>query len=180
MPTSIGHALVGLNLWVYHSRRDKRDCFFFAFLSCLPDIDLVPGILVRDPLIYHHLLTHSLLFAFITGLIWSFLFRNWGYIYSFLIAFGLICSHIFLDMMNTDTVGVPGKGIMIFYPFSDLSIAFPWGFFTHLGLQSMWNLVSFRAFNEYVREGIVFSIPLLVYFILKWLIKEKKYVKNGC
>ena len=179
MPTLIGHALVGFNLWVYHTRRDKIEYVSFVFLSCLPDIDLVPGILTGDPFKYHHLLTHSLLFAFIMGLIWSFLFRKHGYGYSFLIAFGLICSHILLDMMNTDTVGVPGKGIMILYPFSDLRVAFPWGFFTRLGLQNIWDLFSFRALNEYVREGIVFSIPPLIYLILKELIKEKKFVKKG-
>ncbi len=178
MPTSIGHALVGLNLWVYNSRRDKRDCLFFVFLSCLPDLDLVPGILIGDTFIYHHLLTHSLFFAFIVALIWSFLFRKRGYIYSFLIAFVVICSHIFLYMMNTDTIGVPGKGMMIFYPFSDLRTAFPWGFFTGIGLKNMWNLISLKAFNEYVKEGVIFSIPL-VYYGLKEFIKEMSYDKKG-
>ncbi|HZX13966.1 MAG TPA: metal-dependent hydrolase [Thermodesulfobacteriota bacterium] len=177
MPTSIGHALVGLNLWVYHSRKDKRDCLFFVFLSCLPDIDLVPGILIGDTFIYHHLLTHSLFFAFIVALIWSFLFRKRGYIYPFLIALGLICSHIFLDMMNTDTIGVPGKGIMIFYPFSDLRVALPLGFFTGIGLKNMLDLISYRAFNEYVKEGIIVSIPL-VYYGLKEFIRGNELYKN--
>src|SRR3990172_10050318 len=142
------------------------------FLSCLPDIDLVPGILIRDPFIYHHLLTHSIHFAFIIALIWSFLFRKRGYIYPFLIAFGLICSHIFLDMMNTVTVGTPGKGIMIFFPFSEVRVAFPWGFFTGIGFKNMWDLISLKAFNEYVKEVIIFSIPLVIYYGFKRVARE--------
>ncbi|HZX13974.1 MAG TPA: metal-dependent hydrolase [Thermodesulfobacteriota bacterium] len=164
MPTSIGHALVGLNLWVYQGRKNKRDLVFFMFVSCLPDLDFVPGLLIGNPFIFHHLLTHGLPFAFIIALIWSFLFRNRGYIYSFLIAFGLISSHIFLDTMNTDATGVPGKGIMIFYPFSDLKFAFPLGVFTNIGLKNMWNIITLKAFNEYLREGIIFSIPLVIYY----------------
>lgn len=178
MPTTIGHSLFGLNLWAYENGKDRRDCVSYIFLSCLPDIDLIPGILIGYPFIYHHQLTHSLLFAFIIGLLWSFLFYKQGYIYSFFIAFGLICSHIFLDMMNTRTVGAPGKGIMIFYPFSDLRFAFPWGFFTGVGLKDSWNIFSVKAFNEYIKEVIIFSIPIVIYFIWLKRVKNKNYYKN--
>jgi membrane-bound metal-dependent hydrolase YbcI (DUF457 family) len=174
MPTPVGHPLAGLNLWVYRSRKDRRDCLLFIFLSCLPDIDLIPGILIGNPLKYHHLLTHSLLFTFIVALIWSFLFhKKWGYIQSFLIAFGLICSHIFLDTMNTNDRGNPRMGVKIFYPFYDSRVIFPWGFFLAIRPKSLLDLVSFRAIVEYLREGILFSIPVAIYYGLKGLIKKK-------
>ena len=105
-----------------------------AFLSSFPDIDIKLGL-------SHRTITHTILFAIITGIIFCILFgiltkETIWYIIGFLAGFGGVILHLIGDLMTYMT-------FKPLYPFSSRELSFGW----------------FRADNIIVNYG---------FFLLGW------------
>jgi inner membrane protein len=95
----------------------KRPIFWFCVAAAwLPDIDNVAGLLGPEQyLLYHRGITHSvfggLALAVVFSGVFKLLIRKFPFISGFLIAYGLILIHIFLDLATS-------YGTLIFSPLS--------------------------------------------------------------
>ena len=151
MASAFTHAIVGVALaqvakpnW----RRQRRFWGLVVSCSVLPDIDVVGfrfGIHYGD-LWGHRGMTHSLVFAAITGILFSFVFtgsvhERWR---AALLFFVVTASHGFLDAMTNG-----GLGVAFFSPFNTNRYFFPWRpiqvsplaaqrFFSERGLAILW------------------------------------------
>lgn len=152
MASAITHAVVGVAL-ARAGRREWRQQWSFwllaVFCSVLPDIDVVGfrmGIHYAD-LWGHRGMTHSLLFAAITGIAMSFLVRSskrdpWK---AAILLFVITASHGGLDAMTDG-----GLGVAFFAPFDTTRYFFGWRpihvspiaahrFFSGRGLTILWS-----------------------------------------
>lgn len=152
MASAITHAVVGVALAQagMHEWRQQWSFWTLAvFCSVLPDIDVIGfrlGIHYGD-LWGHRGMTHSLLFAAITGIAMSFLVRSstldrWK---AALLLFVITASHGVLDAMTDG-----GLGVAFFSPFSPSRYFFAWRpihvspiaahrFFSVRGLTILWS-----------------------------------------
>ncbi len=93
--------------------------FFIVLVANLPDIDFLFGWSVGNPNRYHHLWTHSIVFAVLTGVVISAIYtviRNKNGLKMGGIAAGIVGSHLVLDFFSKDT-RVP-SGMPLFWPIS--------------------------------------------------------------
>ncbi len=107
-------------------------------IANLPDLDLIPGILVGEPNRYHHVgFSHSVIFAavaaVVAGLAAAAVGRSWptwwdrvsGAAGTALMVGLLVGSHILLDTLNRDLR--PPAGPPIFWPLSNAGVQiYPW------------------------------------------------------
>ena len=128
MASAITHAVVGVAL-AQAGRREWRQRWTFWFLavicSVLPDIDVVGfrfGIHYAD-LWGHRGMTHSLLFAAITGIVVALFVRDWkrDRWKLALLLFVITASHGLLDAMTDG-----GLGVAFFSPFDRTRYFFSW------------------------------------------------------
>jgi membrane-bound metal-dependent hydrolase YbcI (DUF457 family) len=133
MPSPIGHSL-GAYALAQASRTSahSRALLLYAMgIACLPDIDVVPGIIIGPPGLYRHGLTHSLVAAFVVALVAAGFAaatrRRAGYIFVFTL--GMYCSHLLLDMLRASTI--PIHGLQIFWPFDHTHYNLPIHIFGH-------------------------------------------------
>jgi inner membrane protein len=152
MASAFTHAIVGVALaqiakpsW----RRQRRFWGLVIFCSVLPDVDVVGfrfGIHYRD-LWGHRGMTHSLLFAAITGAVVStFLARSWRDRWpAALLLFVITAFHGVLDALTNG-----GLGVAFFSPFNTDRYFFSWQpiqvsplaahrFFSEWGLAILWS-----------------------------------------
>jgi membrane-bound metal-dependent hydrolase YbcI (DUF457 family) len=119
MPLPLGHAAIGITaaeLFRDESplRQNWKLYLWAAFLSNLPDFDMIAGLLFHgNGSIFHRGATHSLLFALVAGFLASLASRRWSKLpqISFIGSFLLIFSHVAADMLLTD------GDISLFWPF---------------------------------------------------------------
>jgi inner membrane protein len=123
MPSPLGHTLVGLcgSLLVQGAVPARRQVMLVAgavFISLLPDLDVLPGLVLGDPRLYHHQATHSLFSGILFGLFFAGVARwrgdrgaMWG-----LWAGGLYLSHVLLDLLVDDPS--PPFGVQLLWPFT--------------------------------------------------------------
>jgi inner membrane protein len=123
MCTPIGHALAGYAVLsrTSVSRTQSRwmMLFFIVLVANLPDIDFLFGWSVGNPNRYHHLWTHSIVFAVLTGVVV-------GAVYSLFsrknglkmggVATGIVGLHLVLDFLSKDTRAP--NGMPLFWPIS--------------------------------------------------------------
>lgn len=118
MPTPILHAGFALAAAEACGERRWRRLGWAVFLAVWPDLDLVPGLLVGDPHLFHHGASHSLLLQAAAALAVS---RLAGLDPRLALAAGL--SHCGLDLFNHDPLGTsPSQALSLplFWPLSDL------------------------------------------------------------
>jgi len=142
MPLPLAHSLAGA---VVYKGLDA-DGRFIAWkrlllavvIANLPDLDLIPGILVGEPNRYHHVgFSHSLLFAAVAavavGLAATAAGRSWptwcsrmsGAPGTALLVGLLLGSHVLLDTLNLDFRAPAGPPI--FWPLSNAGVQiYPW------------------------------------------------------
>jgi len=152
MASAITHAVVGVAL-AQAGRREWRQRWTFWFLavfcSVLPDIDVVGfrfGIHYAD-LWGHRGMTHSLLFAAITGIVVALFVRDWkrDRWKLALLLFVITASHGLLDAMTDG-----GLGVAFFSPFDRTRYFLSWRpiqvspiaahrFFSSQGLKILWS-----------------------------------------
>ena len=124
MPSPLGHSLAGLCGYLLAkegSASPRREYFLFGsmVIANLPDLDLVPRLLLGDSSSLHRQWTHSLIAALAFGLLIAALAKAWkgsGIFYG-LWGGALYLSHIVLDMLLDDPS--PPHGVQLLWPFSD-------------------------------------------------------------
>lgn len=133
MPSPIGHTIVGLCGFILVShhltpakklppRRRLQLLASCIILANLPDIDVVPGVFMGNPGIYHRQFTHSISATVGFGLLTYFLAKRRLLPRSTpLWATALYASHIILDMFVNDIS--PPSGLQLFWPSPDYFIA---------------------------------------------------------
>ncbi len=177
MPTPVGHSLVGYALYLSLIRnklkKSWKTILLVVFISNLPDIDYLPGLIVGYPNKYHHALTHSLGFAIIVGLIFA-LFYFWRYkgmnlSQLILIFSGLSFSHIVLDYFAIDT-SLP-YGVPLFWPITSRYFISPVPLFLDIHKATVSNLFISSLFNMHnfwaiIMESVIF-MPIIGILMLK-------------
>ena len=131
MALPLAHSLVGFTL--YDLIVDERGKWslgmicLFIFIANLPDLDVLPGLLVGDANKFHrHYLSHSIgasmIFGALIAAIFSFLKQKPFMIHFFV--FSCVCfSHVIIDFLNEDTR--PPFGVPMFWPFTSEYIISP-------------------------------------------------------
>ena len=127
MPLPIAHSGTGLACYIIFQGNDVKRLstirkvtlfLIFATLANLPDMDILPGLLIGDPNRYHHGISHSLMFAVAAATVIFVLFRalyrtlNQRKYYIMLVL--TACSHTILDYFSKDTSSP--YGVPLFWP----------------------------------------------------------------
>lgn len=166
MPSPIAHLTVGYA--IYHYYRNKLpetrlkiwkvslQMIVVAGLSMLPDLDVIPAIVLRDMQRYHNNVSHSILLAIPVALVIAGVFHRiyrsnfWLW---FLICLASYDVHVFMDAVTAE------RGVMMFWPLTDARIASPikifYGLQWGLGWFSWWHLWTIFT------EGLFGSILIL-------------------
>lgn len=151
MPSPIAHLSVGYALYRHYKNRLPEpgghnwklplQMVLVAGLSMLPDLDVIPAILLKDMQRYHNNFSHSLLFAvpiaFLVAGIFHRIYRSnfWLWFVICLISYDL---HVFMDALTAE------RGVMLLWPFTDERFASPvklfYGLQWGLGWFSLWHL----------------------------------------
>ena len=181
MASVIAHGLAAVIIGKSFIKKKQPTGFWCSIVLCslLPDIDVIGfrfGIAYGD-FWGHRGFTHSLVFAFIVGLVVGFLFYRrlsiaspdwWRYValYS-----AITASHGIFDAMTNG-----GLGIAFFAPFDNGRYFFPWTpvQVTRVGFHNFFSLKGFRIL---VSEGIYILVPIIVAsFIFGW--GRRRYRKH--
>jgi membrane-bound metal-dependent hydrolase YbcI (DUF457 family) len=151
MPSPIAHLGAGYAIYRYYKARLPRDQRRFwkfplqlvmvAGLSMLPDLDVIPAILLRDMKAYHNNFSHSLIFAIPVALLIAGIFQRiyrsnfWLWFLICLISYDL---HVIMDALTAE------RGVMMFWPLTRDRFASPvklfYGLQWGLGWLSIWHL----------------------------------------
>lgn len=123
MATPVGHMIAGMAVSLKRPGlipplRWKAVLGVFI-LANLPDIDFLFGAVVGDPNRYHHLWTHSFVFAVLVALVIGIItqLRRKNGLKTGLWAAAILGTHLALDYISKDT-RIP-FGMPLFWPFSD-------------------------------------------------------------
>jgi membrane-bound metal-dependent hydrolase YbcI (DUF457 family) len=124
MATPLGHLLCGGAIGAALSPAEdaRLGAVMGAFLGAAADLDFVPGLLLGNPARFHHLGSHSLLFAALAAGCAALVARSARWRWSLMVglAYG---SHLLLDCVTFDP-SLP-HGIPILWPFSSRLFASP-------------------------------------------------------
>lgn len=122
MPSPVGHTLAGLCGFIlvsqYVAPRQRLQLLLGSvFIANMPDLDILPGLLLGNPSSFHRQGTHSLTAAAVTEVIVALLAKRWKLrrIQWGIWAAGVYTSHIFLDMLLDDPS--PPFGVQALWPF---------------------------------------------------------------
>jgi len=121
--TPIGHALAGFTVYGYYTSAHnlpRSHLFVLCTLMALaPDLDILPGILVGKPILFHQGITHSFGFALLVCLCAAGIYAWWGKSFAviFMVCFLSYVSHLLLDFLGPD--GRAPYGTPLFWPISD-------------------------------------------------------------
>jgi inner membrane protein len=144
MASPLGHGLMGLLVYRQFSFGGLREKWNFLlvclFCAMAPDLDILPGLLVGQPNLFHHGVTHSLGFALLFALALSLIYgRGRALLRLFGVFVALYCSHLFLDYITIDT-SLP-YGAPFLWPLSDAYYLAPFAFLPDIHRSSESNLV---------------------------------------
>ena len=151
MPSPIAHLGVGYAIYRYYKDKlpvDHRHFWKIPFqmimltgLSMLPDLDVIPAIILKEMQDYHNNFSHSLLFAIPVAFLMAGLFHRtyqsnfWLWFLVCLISYDL---HIVMDALTAE------RGVMMFWPLSQNRVVSPirifYGLQWGLGWFSLWHL----------------------------------------
>jgi inner membrane protein len=124
VPSPAGHTLIGLCGFLMTQRNviPQKQLWLLGgcvLLSLLPDFDVVPGLLLGDPRLFHRQGSHSVTAAVLVGLLigclarWCRLNGRWWGIWGG----SLYLSHVILDTFVDDPS--PPFGVQLLWPFSN-------------------------------------------------------------
>lgn len=151
MPSPIAHLSVGYAIYRHYQNRLPKEkvsvwkiplqTLIVMGLSMLPDLDVIPAIVLRDMQRYHNNFSHSFLLAIpvalaVAGVFHRFYRSNfWLWFFICLISYDL---HVFMDALTAE------RGVMMFWPLTDARFASPvklfYGLQWGLGWFSIWHL----------------------------------------
>ena len=162
MATPVGHYLLGLSItqMLASNSTERRQALCLATIACIPDLDLIPGLVVGDLARFHHGASHSFAAAAIFSVA-VLLLLKWRkgklVVNFFLISFVLYSSHIGLDFLTLD----PGEpsGMPLFWPWSLETHQSSWPLLPHVQ-HSRAPIFSTHNFFLFIREILLF-LPLV-------------------
>lgn len=175
MPSPIAHLGAGYAIYHYYRHRLPQDRRRFwksplqlvmvTGLSILPDLDVIPAVIFEDMKAYHNNFSHSLLLGIPVAFLIAGVFRR-IYRSNFWLWFLICCVsydlHVIMDALTA------GRGVMMFWPFSQNRIVSPirifYGLQWGLGWFSIWHL--WTIFTESV-------FMLVLMFVLNYFDKRK-------
>lgn len=174
MPTLIGHAAPVLCAGIAAGRGRVPFRLLFAGLLCsiLPDLDVFAfrfGVTYAD-ILGHRGLSHSLLFAFCTGLAAA-LCARWlraGRVMAFVVCGGAVLLHSLLDGMTNG-----GLGVALFWPYSEARYFLPWQPI-EVSPFSPQRLLSARGLEIFKSEAVWIWLPSLAAGVLFHIISGRK------
>jgi inner membrane protein len=176
MPSPVGHTLAGLCGYLFARRSQPLQKKFnsspvhwqlviYAFLANLPDIDVIPGIFLGNPGMFHRQVTHSVLTAICVSIVVAWVVKRlrgnakyWG-----LVTLSLYLSHLILDMMLNDPA--PPYGIQLFWPLSETYFISPITVFSRFDYFDpqigIWRSVfSLPNLFTVLREALIMALPI--------------------
>ncbi|HEX9818976.1 MAG TPA: metal-dependent hydrolase [Methylomirabilota bacterium] len=162
MATPLGHYLFGLALAAGLARdgRERAHGPWLAAVACVPDLDVIPGLVVGDPSRFHHGVTHSLtaavLFAGAFAALGTWAGRRATARLVVLVAV-LYASHSVLDALTLD-LSDP-RGVPLLWPWRDTTYESPWLLLPNVQ-HTREPVVSAHNALLMVREAVVF-LPLI-------------------
>lgn len=158
MPSPLAHSAMGYAIYRAQAENKEMGRTLFAprlllvtlFLSLLPDLDSVAGIILGDFGRYHNNISHSLFVGvmvalLIAGIVWW--RRRAGVVFWFLLV--LVCyeAHVLMDYVTQ------GRGVMLLWPFSSARYSTPFTLFYGLrwsegilSVNHVWTLINELAF----------------------------------
>jgi membrane-bound metal-dependent hydrolase YbcI (DUF457 family) len=131
MPTPLAHSFCGFLFYPetqkYVFKNKVYAGSFIVFFSCLPDFDYFMGMFAGDLKAGHRLLTHSLFFPLIIGIVSGTVAKLMKKIFLsfFILTTSLMTTHILLDYLSFDNYPQNGIGIALFWPFLKNFFIFP-------------------------------------------------------
>jgi membrane-bound metal-dependent hydrolase YbcI (DUF457 family) len=171
MATPVGHYLLGFAVAQVFAQDEsqRKRAFWLANVAWIPDLDVLPGLMVGNLGQFHHGATHSLTaaatFALLGLLVAAQKTQHWS-LRLFPLLFLLYASHIFLDYLTLDT-GAP-YGVPLFWPFWLDSYASPLLLLPNVQHSSA-PLISVHNLLLALQEALLF-LPLagLIYTVKGW------------
>jgi membrane-bound metal-dependent hydrolase YbcI (DUF457 family) len=166
MPSPIAHLAAGYAVHMTLCRPDDQRqigsqtrpllLFAAAAFSLLPDIDLVPVLLLKKRWEFHRHLTHSVSVGFgaalVAGLVGRFALRE-SFVRWFAVTSISYLAHLVLDSFT------PGQGVMLVWPFRRTRFRSPialfYGFYWTRGLRTPRHLLT--ALSEIAFSALVLS-----------------------
>src|ERR1700757_536653 len=133
--TPVGHSLAGYAVYNFSMAATNRNrlklAFLCMFMATAADLDILPGILVGRPDLYHHGITHSLGFALIFSLavsgIISIRMKPFSQIFN--LCFISYLSHIVIDFFSYFGSYSYTGGMPVFWPISSEKFYSPVGLY---------------------------------------------------
>lgn len=184
MPSPVGHTLAGLCGFIlvrqYVAPRQRLQLLFGSvFIANMPDLDILPGLLLGDPRAFHRQGMHSLTAAAMTGVLVALLAKRWNLkkIQWGIWAAEVYASHILLDMLLDDPS--PPFGVQALWPFSKIYFISPVTVFARFdyfdpALGMVRTMLSAHNFVTVLQE-----IVLLIPFVgLTWYFFGKSYSRR--
>jgi inner membrane protein len=129
LATPVGHILAGYAIYGFTKEPKAKEQMGLAFLAVFaaiaPDLDLLPGLLVGKPALYHGGISHSLGFALMVslGAAGIMKLRGKAFLPVFSLSFLAYSSHLLLDWLGPD--GRWPFGIPVFWPISSETFLSP-------------------------------------------------------
>lgn len=166
MPSPIAHLSVGYAVYRYYKDRLPEQkiqiwklslqMIMVAGLSMLPDLDVIPAILMGNMHRFHNNFSHSFLFAipvaFLVAGIFQRIYRTdfWLWFVICLLSYDL---HVLMDALTAE------RGVMMFWPLTETRFASPikifYGLQWGLGWFSIWHI--WTIFTESIFGLVVIS-----------------------
>jgi len=169
MASPVGHTLSGFSLYLLirgkpGTRLTTLEAATVLVVSNLPDLDLIPGLVMGDSSMWHHRITHSFFFAFILSvciLLAPVLLRGANKIDGRMIVSvgAVICLHVGLDFFTTDPH--PPHGSQVLWPFSREYYLSPWTFLDPVRREPIDPALLMEWASIAIKELLIFSPPLL-------------------
>lgn len=130
MPSPVGHSLIGYAAYARWKKGAGKPSLLllgiFFFVANLPDIDLLYGLFFGNADLYHHHLTHSIVFCAAASIVAGglvHLFVKSGAVKTMGVFFALLLTHLLFDALTLDTRQPYGQ--MLLWPFSEVYYAVP-------------------------------------------------------
>ena len=123
MAIPIGHCLAGYAVHGLFNPSERRKGGHLAvlcvFAAVFPDLDVVPGIVMGQPVLFHQGVTHSMGFALVvsTAIALASHLRGTAFVTVFGLCFLCYASHLLIDFFGPDAR--PPYGIPLLWPLSD-------------------------------------------------------------
>jgi hypothetical protein len=175
MSTPIAHSLAGISIYLFYKKKKYTPNKWLLILYCiivslLPDIDFIcitnNGIEFSS--IYHHQITHSILFIFILSLVaWCIGGKRLG-----IITCWCLLIHNLIDYFTMDD-NIPPAGIMFLYPFSTKCFISPVTFWVGNQHQTLKDTISMPSLISMGYDLITMGLILLIIVILIKMMRLK-------